>query len=121
MNLLDAQVAMIPALAGMAASAAAGAIAMALYWLHKMQDKKNLVEFLGGIYDTKPENLEEILNDLLTHKSIPLRGTPDDFILPGWFCPRCEIFNGEAKETRTECRVCDLRYIRSDSGRNTLN
>lgn len=27
-------------------------------------------------------------------------------VLPGWFCVKCGAFNGEAKESRTECRAC---------------
>ena len=103
---------MVAAIACMAASAVAGAVILALYWLRKMRNKKALVEFLGGIYDSQPQNLEEILNDLLDHKSIAIKGASDDFILPGWFCPRCEVFNGEVRDKRTECRACDLRYIR---------
>lgn len=26
--------------------------------------------------------------------------------LPGWFCFGCQIFNGEAKAERFECRSC---------------
>ena len=33
-------------------------------------------------------------------------------VLPGWNCPRCKHFNGEAKEHRSECRVCELHYVR---------
>ena len=36
-------------------------------------------------------------------------GPPDEctgLVLPGWTCPRCGVFNGEAKEKRTECRAC---------------
>jgi hypothetical protein len=28
-------------------------------------------------------------------------------ILPGWQCPKCQGFNGEAKEELTRCRSCD--------------
>lgn len=28
-------------------------------------------------------------------------------ILPGWSCGACGAFNGEAKERRSTCRVCD--------------
>jgi hypothetical protein len=28
-------------------------------------------------------------------------------ILPGWQCPKCHGFNGEAKEELTRCRSCD--------------
>ena len=117
MNLFDEQVGLVPALACMVASAVAGAVGHTLWWTRYMSKRKNLIEFFGGIYDTSPDALQEILNDLLTHKSIPIKGTPDDFILPGWFCLRCDVFNGEAKEARAECRVCELQYIRPDPSR----
>lgn len=28
--------------------------------------------------------------------------------LPGWDCPKCKCFNGEAKERRRACRACDF-------------
>lgn len=28
--------------------------------------------------------------------------------LPGWDCPACHVFNGEAKEERFVCRACDV-------------
>lgn len=29
------------------------------------------------------------------------------FCLPGWFCPKCRVFNGEAKSILSECRACE--------------
>ena len=75
MNIFDVQIGMVPALAGIVASAVAGAVGHTLWWTRHMSKRKNLIEFFGGIYDTKPEALEEILNDLLTHKSIPSKAT----------------------------------------------
>ena len=31
----------------------------------------------------------------------------DRLILPGWFCDRCRVFNGEAKARLESCRCCD--------------
>lgn len=31
--------------------------------------------------------------------------------LPGWFCPGCGVFNGEAKEKRESCRVCGALFL----------
>jgi hypothetical protein len=28
-------------------------------------------------------------------------------ILPGWHCPKCQGFNGDAKERLTSCRACE--------------
>lgn len=33
-------------------------------------------------------------------------GLVSELALPGWFCVRCRIFNGEAKERLTSCRCC---------------
>ncbi len=30
-------------------------------------------------------------------------------VLPGWCCPQCKVFNGEAKEERVDCRACAFR------------
>lgn len=30
----------------------------------------------------------------------------DGLLLPGWLCPHCKAFVGEAKQRRDECRVC---------------
>jgi hypothetical protein len=32
-------------------------------------------------------------------------------LLPGWMCPTCQHFNGEGKQARIFCRVCDLPYL----------
>lgn len=32
---------------------------------------------------------------------------PTGIVLPGWDCPKCRAFNGEAKEIRLTCRACD--------------
>jgi hypothetical protein len=29
--------------------------------------------------------------------------------LPGWFCPGCGVFNGEAKTILVGCRCCDTK------------
>jgi len=31
---------------------------------------------------------------------------PCGLVLPGWTCARCGIFNGAAREIRTDCRSC---------------
>lgn len=32
---------------------------------------------------------------------------PQGVLLPGWDCPECRAFNGDAKERLTRCRCCD--------------
>lgn len=29
-------------------------------------------------------------------------------VLPGWHCPSCKAFNGEAKEVLIHCRACGI-------------
>lgn len=29
-------------------------------------------------------------------------------LLPGWFCPNCTAFNGDAKEFLQKCRCCEF-------------
>lgn len=31
---------------------------------------------------------------------------PRSLVLPGWSCTECGVFNGAAKELRTDCRSC---------------
>jgi hypothetical protein len=32
-------------------------------------------------------------------------------LLPGWSCPHCQTFNGEAKKALARCRHCDLLHV----------
>lgn len=35
---------------------------------------------------------------------------PASLVLLGWACKRCGVFNGAAKEFRTECRSCEAPF-----------
>lgn len=41
---------------------------------------------------------------------LPVGDPRRESILPGWTCPKCGVFNGEAKETRLDCRSCSAPY-----------
>lgn len=41
-----------------------------------------------------------------TAQQLELRALKAAQLLPGWVCPVCEGFNGDARKPQSECRAC---------------
>lgn len=61
-----------------------------------------LVDFLGTIVKRVGLTLSMVQAELPKGATIETV----EVSLPGWRCPACQAFNGEAKEIRLTCRAC---------------
>lgn len=60
---------------------------------------------------TRPQDLcDACYQSFMDWWANKLRVSQDAHILPGWTCNKCGVFNGEAKETRLNCRSCGATY-----------
>lgn len=98
-----------------------GALATLLFLFGKMSQERNMLEFIAGLWESNSEVFDKMLMrkrmivvpihqwDHLTQ----LAKYDTHYVnLPGWLCPRCDVFNGEGKSLRTECRSCELEFLR---------
>jgi uncharacterized membrane protein len=77
---------------------------------HKLElelvEAETLLGTLGALLGVGREELVGKCKELLSVTSSEM--------MPGWSCPECRAFNGEAKKERVECRVCGALHVQGE-------